>query len=268
MAEPRTNRLKGSGYELFVLLVSVLSAINAVIVWLTPPSVARDVALTIDVMLTPVFLFDFVYRLRTAPSRTGYLVRDHGWADAIAIVPMLRIFRLFRIRSVVRQAREVGERGLVRDLVATRASATFFLTIFLVIAVVEFAGMAVYYAEFGAAGASIVSAGDAIWWGLVTITTVGYGDMVPVTVAGRVVGVFLLFTGIALFSVLTGFIANFFLAPRNRAKRERLEPGTVAAELDELRSLLADQEDRAALIRAKLDDLERAVTVAALPPAG
>jgi voltage-gated potassium channel len=140
------------------------------------------------------------------------------------------------------------------------------MTIFLVIAIVEFAGMAVYYEEQGAPGASIVSAQDSIWWGLVTITTVGYGDMVPVTTGGRVVGVFLLFAGIALFSVLTGFIANFFLAPRSAARGEDAEPGTVIAELDALRALLADQEERAALIRAKLVDIEHAVAMASTGP--
>ena len=142
------------------------------------------------------------------------------------------------------------------------------MTIFLVIAIVEFAGMAVYYEEQGAPGASIVNAQDAIWWGLVTITTVGYGDMVPVTTGGRVVGVFLLFAGIALFSVLTGFIANFFLAPRSAARGEDAEPGTVVAELDALHALLEDQEERAALIRAKLVDLEHAVAMASIGRVG
>ena len=62
---------------------------------------------------------------------------------------------------------------------------------------------------------SIKNASDAIWWGFVTVTTVGYGDRLPVTDAGRVIGTILLFAGIALFSVLAGIIANAFLAPRS-----------------------------------------------------
>jgi voltage-gated potassium channel Kch len=267
MTGPRTTSLKGPGYELFILLTSVLSIANLVIILLMPDSIVRDVALLIDALLVPVFLFDFAYRLFTAPSRTAYFLRDWGWADMVAISPMLRVFRVFRIRSVVRLAQQLGGRQIVRELLVGRASATFFLTLFMVVVVVEFAGMGVYYTERAAPGANIVNAGDAVWWGLVTITTVGYGDQYPVTGPGRIVGAFLLFAGIALFSVLTGFIANAFLAPRKPARRRLRDATTVEAELDALRALLADQEERTALIRAKLDDLELAVAGAALPGA-
>jgi voltage-gated potassium channel len=266
MAVPRSSSFKGPVYELFILPTSILSVANSLVVLLSPPSVVQQVAVLIDVILTPIFLFDFGYRLLTASSQRSYFLRDWGWADMVAILPLMRVFRVFRIRSTVGLIRAYGGRQIVRELVVGRASATFFLTIFMVIVVVEFAGMGVYYAEHDAPGASIVNAGDAIWWGLVTITTVGYGDMVPVTTAGRVVGVFLLFAGITLFSVLTGFIANVFLGPRTRARRKMEEAGTVAAEIGALRDLLADQEDRAALIRAKLDDLEQAMTVEPRPP--
>ena len=251
MTDPRTTSFKGPGYELFILLTSLLSIANIAIVLLMPGSVVRDVALLIDALLVPVFLFDFAYRLLTAPSRAGYLLRDWGWADMVAILPMLRVFRVFRIRSVVRLAREYGGREVVRELVVGRASAVFFLTLFMVVVVVEFAGIGVFYAERNASGATIHNAGDAVWWGLVTITTVGYGDEYPVTAAGRIVGAFLLFAGIALFSVLTGFIANAFLAPRKPARRPVQDATTVETELDALRGLLADQEERAALIRAE-----------------
>ncbi len=266
MAIPRSSSFKGPVYELFILPVSVLSVFNVVIVVLTQPSIVQQVALLMDLLLTPVFIFDFVFRLVTAPSKRGYFLRDWGWADMVAIVPMLRVFRVFRIGSVVRLVRAYGGRQIVRGLIVGRATATFFLTVFMVMVVVEFAGMGVYYAEYAAPGANIVTAGDAVWWGLVTITTVGYGDQYPITPLGRAVGVVLLFAGIALFSVLTGFIANVFLGPRTRARAQMEKPGTVAAEIGALRDLLADQEQRAALIRAKLDDLETAVAGVPVPP--
>ena len=134
------------------------------------------------------------------------------------------------------------------------------------VVVVEFAGIAEFYVEQGVAGANIVSAGDSIWWGLVTITTVGYGDQYPVGSAGRIVGVFLLFAGIGLFSVLTGFIANVFLAPDRPRRRVRAAPRTPAAELAQLTDLLREQERQAGAIRAKLHDLERALLAANLVP--
>ncbi len=92
-----------------------------------------------------------------------------------------------------------------------------------------------------------------------TITTVGYGDQYPVGEGGRLVGTILLFAGIGLFSVLTGFIANVFLAPDQPRRRARLAAGTPAAELAALQELLRDREQQDAAIRAKLHDLERAL---------
>ena len=107
-------------------------------------------------------------------------------------------------------------------------------------------------------GASRKSAGDAIWWGLVTITTVGYGDRYPVTPEGRVIGTFLLLSGIGLFSVLTGFIANVFLAPPSKPRVAPPQDDPRAA-IVAVRALMAEQEERAVAIRHHLDELERQV---------
>ena len=163
-------------------------------------------------------------------------------------------------RMKLKSADETAElmlEQLVRDLVVSRAAATFLITMFLVIAVVELAGIAIFWAEQNAPGANIDNSGDAIWWGLVTITTVGYGDRYPVSAAGRVIGGLLLFAGIALFSVLTGFIANVFLTPAGRHRRIPARAGSPEALLDELRTLVREQEQVAESARARLDDLER-----------
>ena len=60
-------------------------------------------AILIEIAITPFFLFDFVYRLMTAPTRWGYVIRRYGWADLIAVVPLLRPFRLARVWSVIRK---------------------------------------------------------------------------------------------------------------------------------------------------------------------
>jgi voltage-gated potassium channel len=251
------SELKSIGYELFMLALSALSIANVGIALYARSGPVQQVAILIETLIAPVFLFDFGYRLTTAPSRRGYLVRQFGWADLLSVAPLLGGFRVFRMARVMRLLRREGRDRWLRDLVASRAESTFLLTMFLVVFVVELAGMFVFLAEEHAVGANIRSSGDAIWWGLVTIATVGYGDRFPVTAEGRVVGVLLLFAGVALFSVLTGFIANAFLSPSRRRVRRRAEAGSPEALLDELRELIHDQEQAAAATRARLDELER-----------
>ena len=257
-AHEETGELKGTGYELFVLLVSLLSIANTLIVLLPVSAPIQQVAVLVDLMIVPVFLVDFLYRLRTARSRRVYLVRHFGWADMLSIIPMLGVFRTFRVVRSIRLLRRRGPEQMAIDVDRGRAQATFLITVFLVLIVVEFAGMAIFLVESANPDSNIKNASDAIWWGFVTVTTVGYGDRYPVTDAGRVIGTILLFAGIALFSVLTGFIANGFLAPRSPDRRLLRAPkDSLEADVEELRWMLVEQEERAAAIRRKLDDIER-----------
>ena len=252
------TELKGVGYELFVLLLGVLSVVNTAVVLLPLGGNVQQVALLVDGLIAPVFLIDFIYRLRTSPSRRRYVIRQFGWADLLSVIPTFGLLRIFRIVRVSRLLRAHGGPAMARELDRTRALATFLLTLFLVVVVVEFAGMAIYVVESGEPGGNIKNASDAVWWGFVTITTVGYGDRFPVTDTGRFIGTLLLFAGIALFSVLTGFIANAFLAPRAPGKRLVRPPKeSLEQDVDELRWMLVEQEERAAAIRRKLDEIER-----------
>jgi voltage-gated potassium channel len=251
---------KGTVYELFILLVSVLSIINAVVLalaWLAGRGgPAGEVVLAIDALISPIFLVDFGYRLKTADSRRAYFVSRLGWADLVSVVPILRLLGVVRVARVVRSYRLEPAGRLVAEFRAARALATFLVTLFLVIVVTEVAGATIYFAESRAEASNIRSASDAIWWALVTITTVGYGDRYPVTGEGRAIGVFLLFAGIALFSVLTGFIANVFLAPRRRLRLAGRGSSDVRASIEAVRDLLAEQESRTATLQERLDELD------------
>jgi len=262
MSDKRAAGLRGTAYELFLVLLSLLSIVNAVLIVVPFLSGAgREVVIVMETLLTPVFLIDFVLRLARSRPRSAYFIHAFGWADLLAIVPLLRAFRLFRVVVVVRQLQARGPARIAEDLSTSRAAATFFTTIFLVIVVLEVSGMLILDAESGIEGANIRTPSDALWWGYVTITTVGYGDRFPVTLSGRIIGIFLLTAGVALFSVFTGFIANAFLAPRRRPLhrlRGDRRDGPLA-DLDEIRRLVVEQDDRSRELQAKLDDLERAL---------
>jgi voltage-gated potassium channel len=109
----------------------------------------------------------------------------------------------------------------------------------MVIVVLEFGSMAVAYFEQYAPGANITSGGDAVWWAFVSITTVGYGDQYPVTPGGRTAAVLVLAAGVGLFGVLSGYLANFFLAPSASDQSETADaPPEVPASSGERADLL------------------------------
>jgi len=264
MASARRGELKAPSYELFIFLLTLLSIGNTVAIILASAVVAeagpgRDVLILMDALITPIFFADFLYRLLSASSKRDYFLWDWGWADLVATAPMLRIFRVFRMVRVFRLIRARGPGPFVDDLVRSRTASIFLVTIFLVIVTMEVAGASIYYVEQGAETANIKSASDAVWWVIVTITTVGYGDRFPVTGAGRIVGIILLFAGIGLFSVLTGFIANLFLEPRGmmRPAPPTPEADDPRASIGRVRGLLIEQDERANGIRRELEDLER-----------
>ena len=92
--------------------------------------------------------------------------------------------------------------------------ASALLTLLLMgIMVLEFGSLAILNVEQYALGANITSASDALWYTIVTISTVGYGDRFPVTNEGRLIGTLIIVVGVGIFGTFTGYLANLFLAP-------------------------------------------------------
>ena len=212
---------------------------------------------TMNFVLCLFFLTDFVARLLSDRPSTQYFFREYGWADLLSAVPIptFQFFRIIPSWRTVRELQKIGGRNTVRDVASNRAGGALFLAMFLSLLVVEIASMTIVSIEATNPDANIKTAGDAIWWAYVTITTIGYGDRYPVTGLGRFVGALLISVGVALFSVLTGFVANFFLGPRNRsgslvrviaaeppAGSIRAEIAYVLAQLDDVQSALTEQE--------------------------
>jgi voltage-gated potassium channel len=253
------SELKNTGYELFILLVSILSIFNLV-VFILPgiDPLIKEVIFIIDMVLTLIFIGDFLYRFFTAESKTNYFFRNWGWADLLACIPaqQFKVFRFFRIFRVIRLLREFGLRNMLREVTDNRASSALYLTVFMVIFVLEFAGITIALAEVGKPGANIQTASDAVWWGFVTITTVGYGDQYPTTNTGRIVGIIVMFLGVGLFGVLTGFLANAFLSPGTEEESAAMVPAYPNRQLDEFRRLLNQQAKANRTLQSQLDAIQ------------
>jgi voltage-gated potassium channel len=257
--QQNNQELKSTGYELFILLLSLVSVFNLLVDWINfvyPISeLTLGVIQIINAIVTVFFLFDFAYRFLTAPSKSFYFFKNWGWADLLACVPQLRIFRLFRVFRAVRLLRIFGVKNMVREIVNNRASIALYITIFSIIVIAEIVGIYLLKVEAQAVNANITTSGDAVWWTLVTMTTVGYGDRFPVTPQGRTMAVFVMLSGVALIGVLASFLSNFFLAP---PKKEEVAYAATdpRAKLNELKALLAEQQAAQAALAEKIAELE------------
>ena len=109
-----------------------------------------------------------------------------------------------------------GQAGkdLVLDVLKNRSQYATFITILLAGMTLTIASLLVLEFESrDPAHANITTGGDALWWGIVTITTVGYGDFYPVTTLGRLTGVFVMFAGIGIIGALASILASLLVSP-------------------------------------------------------
>jgi voltage-gated potassium channel len=249
------------GYELFIAAVSILSVFNMVLAYI--PGVDPDainVVYIINAVLTLLFIYDFGLRFATAPSRSFYFIRDYGWADLLAVIPALRIFRLFRIYKAYRIIHKYGARYIVSYLSKNRAASALYILVLMVILIIEAGGFLVLQAERAAPSANILTAFDAIWWSYVTITTVGYGDRYPVTIGGRMVGILVMTTGVAVFATFAGLISSKLLAPPEKEEEKPEQPAEgdeVARYRAELKELIGERERIETEIATRLEKLEQ-----------
>lgn len=156
-----------------------------------------------------VFVIDYVVSLGLArPRRRWFLT--HLPELAMVALPALRPLRLLRLLSVVVMLHRSSVAAF-RGRVAVYVVSTTTLLVLI-------AGIAVLDAEQHAPHANLRNIGDAWWWAFATITTVGYGDFYPITLAGRLVAVGLMASGVALLGTVTALLASWFVDQVSRAR--------------------------------------------------
>jgi voltage-gated potassium channel len=196
----------------------------------------------IEIVSSLVFTIEYVLRLWVCTvdcryshplwGRLRYGLTPLSLIDLISILPfyslllfpnlnfvnLIRLLRLLRLLKMSRYSESVQTLGAVlyakkEELIAT-AFAVFILLIF--------ASSIMYFVEHEAHPESFGSIPDAMWWGVVTLTTVGYGDIYPITPLGRFLGAILAFLGIGIFALPAGIIAAGFSEEVQRRKQERM----------------------------------------------
>ena len=249
------SELKSIGYEIFIGILSLLSIVNLVLEFAAQEQSLDTVLEVMNAIFSVVFLADFLYRIVTAPSAGAYFFKHFGWADLLASVPFaqFKILRIFRLIRVYRLLREVGVQTIGRSLIKDRAGSSLYILLLMGLLVLEFGSLTMLRVEQNAPGANITTASDAIWYTIVTISTVGYGDQYPVTDAGRVIGSGIIVIGVGIFGTFTGYLANFFLSPRKKEPTPLIDAAdTSTATVEGLRLRLEESEAKLTEIRKLL----------------
>ena len=249
MVQPTATEHKTSNaYDLFILVLTVLSLLIMAGL-LLPLNEATTTLLTkYDNMICVVFLIDFALNLSRSHPRREYVVRQRGWLDLLGSIPTLGIFkytallrlaRISRLARITRLLRGKQKKELAADVLRNRGQYAAFITVLAAFIVLTLSSVLVLQFETTSPDANITTGGDALWWSVVTITTVGYGDTYPVTTAGRITGVFVMFAGVGIIGALASILASI-LVPAPSTDGSGDERSTRPAMQEELAGIRAE----------------------------
>ena len=247
-------RKTSNAYNIFILVLTVLS-LAIMVVMLLPVSDSTLHLLTFyDNLICFIFLLDFALNLRGAGKKSDYFIKQRGWLDLLGSIPslgwltnagkyagLLRLARLSRLARITRLLRGENKKTLVKDILENRSRYAAFLTILLTIIVLTVASVLVLQFESKSPDANIKTGGDAFWYSIVTITTVGYGDFYPVTPAGRITATFIMFMGVGIIGALASILASLLVggAPAEEEAPASVPAPTVEEELMTIKAELA-----------------------------
>jgi len=199
-------------FQLGILVLSVLAlAAIAFDAFVPLPAEISKILQGVDLIACGVFFVDFVVRFNRAESKLEFM--KWGWIDLLASIPNIDVLRLGRFARVLRVIRVLrGLRSiqrLVALLFAHRARGGVASVAVVMFLLVVSSSIGILLCE-RVEHANIKTAGDAVWWSVTTVTTVGYGDRYPVTPEGRVIAIGLMICGVGMFGALSGIVASLF----------------------------------------------------------
>ncbi|MFJ6393149.1 potassium channel family protein [Streptomyces sp. NPDC091972] len=200
---PRRARWEhGTEIPLAVASLAFLAAYAVRVLARGLPDAVLDLCLAVTLAAWALFAVDYAVRWRLSGQGLRF-VRTHVLDTVVLLLPLLRPLRVVKLYEAV-QRRHGRPRLVLHARVIVYAGLSALL--------LGFTGaLAVYQQEHDVPGATIRTFGDAVWWTCATLSTVGYGDVVPVTSLGRLIAVAVMVVGLALLGAVTGTFASWLL---------------------------------------------------------
>ncbi|MET8167232.1 potassium channel family protein [Streptomyces sp. NPDC005329] len=198
---------------LFLASLLFLAAYAARVLAEGMPSVWKSLCGFTMLALWLVFAADYAVRQHLSGQRFTRFVRTHFLHTVVVLLPLLRPLRIVPLYDAIQNRQGEPRLSLHARVIAYASLSTLLL---------GFAGaLAVYQRERGAPGATMQTFGDAIWWAAATLSTVGYGDITPVTPGGRAIAMFMMAGGLALLGAVTGSFSSWLLQIFSRESDRR-----------------------------------------------
>ncbi|WP_028891474.1 ion transporter [Tenacibaculum sp. 47A_GOM-205m] len=198
-----------------LILISVVTFSIETIPDLKPQT--RYILKSIEVFCVIVFTIEYVLRIYVAENKKNFIFSFYGIIDFLAILPFymsfgvdlrslraLRFLRLFRILKLVRYNRAIDHFTKAMKI----AKEEILLFLFITLILIYFSAVGIYYFENEAQPEHFASVFDSLWWAIITLTTVGYGDVYPITMGGRVFTFCILMIGLGIVAIPTGIISS------------------------------------------------------------
>ncbi|MDA7888949.1 potassium channel family protein [Pirellulales bacterium] len=235
-------------FVFYHIIISLIGLFSVLLVGaealIDPKSEMHHLFQSFDFAICILLLMDFVGALITAPNKWHYF-KTWGWLDLISSIPAIPLFRCGRIIRLIRVIR------IIRSVKATRlVASTFFakkgentllgMVLVTLILIVTCSATVLHFERLGEG--NILTADDALWWSVATVTTVGYGDKYPITVEGRFVAGLLMVAGVGLFGLFSGFIASWILGEDPNTGNE--DVASIASRLDRIEQTLAEVKNK------------------------
>lgn len=199
----------------FLIVLSVITFSIETLPNLSPQY--RSILSIIELVCVMIFTLEYISRIYVSDKKLKFIFSFFGLIDLFAILPfylsfgvdlrslrVMRLFRLFRLLKLVRYNKAM--RHFTEALLMAKEQIVLFLVITLVL--IYFAAVGIYYFENEAQPNHFSSVFDSLWWSIVTLTTVGYGDVYPITVGGKVFTFFILLIGLGIVAIPTGIISS------------------------------------------------------------
>lgn len=214
----RSDTPHGRSFDLFIQALIVISLISFSIE--TLPNISETMRTwlrCIEIFCVIFFSTEYVLRVYVATPRHKYIFSFFGIIDLVAVIPfymgtgvdmrsirMFRLLRLFRIFKLVRYNAAV--RRFHRALIIAKEEIVLFIGVAVIL--LYLAAVGIYYFESDDQPDDFGSVFHCLWWAVATLTTVGYGDVYPITTGGRIFTFFILLIGLGVISVPAGLVAS------------------------------------------------------------